>query len=291
MENIKNIQWFPGHMAKTRRKLKEDLNLVDIVAEIIDARIPISSRNPEIDSIISKKPRFIILNKSDLADNYQTDKWQKYYNSINIPSIKLDSINNKVMHEFYKICKSILKEKIEKWNSKGMIGKNIKVMIVGIPNVGKSTLINNLTQKKRAKTENKPGITRINQWFSINNGLELLDTPGVLWPKFESQIVAQNLAFTGAIKDSILDYENLAFHLIKILTYKYPNNLIKRFDINLLNVKEPNIIIENIGKKRGMLMSGGSVDTEKISKIIINEFKSGKLGKMTLESVDDIIDN
>lgn len=285
-----SINWFPGHMAKTRRKLKEDLNLVDIVAEIIDARIPISSRNPEIDSIISNKPRFIILNKSDLADNLQTIKWQQYYKSMSIPSIKLDSMKNKAIPEFHKICKLILNDKIQKWNLKGMKGKNIKVMIVGIPNVGKSTIINNLTKKKRAKTENKPGVTRSNQWFSINNGLELLDTPGVLWPKFESQAVAQNLAFTGAIKDSILDYEDLAFNFIKILISKYPESLIKRFNISLSDFEDPNIIIESIGKKRGILISGGNIDTEKTSQIIINEFKSGKLGQITLESVDDIID-
>ncbi|MDR1628449.1 MAG: ribosome biogenesis GTPase YlqF [Oscillospiraceae bacterium] len=285
------INWFPGHMAKTVRKLKEDLNLVDIVAEVIDARIPISSKNPEIDFIISKKPRFIILNKADLADNFQTSAWQKYYNSINIPSIKLNCIKDKAMPEFCKICQSILKDKIEKWHSKGMIGKNIKVMIVGVPNVGKSTLINNLTKKKRAEVENKPGITRINQWFSINNGFELLDTPGVLWPKFESQIVSQNLAFTGAIKDAILDYEDIAFHLVKKLIKKYPDNLTGRFDINLLNSQEPDTIIENIGKKRGILTRGGSVNTEKISRIIVNEFKTGKLGKITLESVDDVIEN
>jgi ribosome biogenesis GTPase A len=193
------------------------------------------------------------------------------------------------MPEFYKTCRSILKNKIEKWNSKGMIGKNIKAMIVGIPNVGKSTLINNLTEKKRAKVENKPGITRINQWFSINNGLELLDTPGVLWPKFENQIAPQNLAFTGAIKDKILDYEDIAFHLIKKLIQKCPDNFAKKFDINLSDISDPNIIIENIGKKRSVLMRGGNVDLEKISRIIINEFKAGKLGKITLESVDDII--
>ncbi len=287
MSQVQNIQWFPGHMTKTKRKIQASLKLVDIVAEIIDARIPISSRNPDLDQIIQRKPRIILMNKCDMADKNQTNRWIEYYKKNNITAIPVDCKSGKGLNAFIPTVRTVLADKIEKWEAKGMKNRGIHIMIVGIPNVGKSSFINKMAKKGSAKVEDRPGVTRGNQWFSIGQGLELLDTPGVLWPKFDDPEVGEKLAFTGAVKDQIMDTELLAFRLLEVMC-KYPTQqFIERFklqDIDLNSI-EPYDLLEVIGKKRGMLMSGGKVDTDRASVMILDEYRSAKLGNITLECV------
>lgn len=287
MSQVQNIQWFPGHMTKTKRKIQASLKLVDIVAEIIDARIPISSRNPDLDQIIQRKPRIILMNKCDMADKNQTNRWIEYYKKNNITAIPVDCKSGRGLNAFIPTVRTVLADKIEKWEAKGMKNRGIHIMIVGIPNVGKSSFINKMAKKGSAKVEDRPGVTRGNQWFSIGQGLELLDTPGVLWPKFDDPEVGEKLAFTGAVKDQIMDTELLAFRLLEVMC-KYPTQqFIERFklqDINLDSI-EPYDLLEVIGKKRGMLMSGGKVDTDRASVMILDEYRSAKLGNITLECV------
>lgn len=287
MSQIQNIQWFPGHMTKTKRRIQASLKLVDIVAEIIDARIPISSRNPDLDQLVQNKPRIILMNKCDMADKKQTNKWIDYYKKHNITAIAVDCKSGKGLNQFVPTVKEVLSDKIEQWEAKGMKNRSIHIMIVGIPNVGKSSFINKMAKKGSAKVEDRPGVTRGNQWFSIGGGLELLDTPGVLWPKFDDPEVGEKLAFTGAVKDQVMDTELLAFRLLEVMC-KYPTpQFIERFklqDINLIDV-EPYDLLEIIGKKRGMLMSGGVVNTERASVTVIDEYRAAKLGNITLECV------
>lgn len=287
MSQVQNIQWFPGHMTKTKRKIQASLKLVDIVAEIIDARIPISSRNPDLDQIIQRKPRIILMNKCDMADKNQTNRWIEYYKKNNITAIPVDCKSGRGLNAFIPTVRTVLADKIEKWEAKGMKNRGIHIMIVGIPNVGKSSFINKMAKKGSAKVEDRPGVTRGNQWFSIGQGLELLDTPGVLWPKFDDPEVGEKLAFTGAVKDQIMDTELLAFRLLEVMC-KYPTQqFIDRFklqDIDLDSI-EPYDLLEVIGKKRGMLMSGGKVDTDRASVMILDEYRSAKLGNITLECV------
>lgn len=287
MSQIQNIQWFPGHMTKTKRRIQSSLKLVDIVAEIIDARIPISSRNPDLDQLVQNKPRIILMNKCDMADKKQTNKWIDYYKKHNITAIAVDCKSGKGLNQFVPTVKEVLSDKIEQWEAKGMKNRSIHIMIVGIPNVGKSSFINKMAKKGSAKVEDRPGVTRGNQWFSIGGGLELLDTPGVLWPKFDDPEVGEKLAFTGAVKDQVMDTELLAFRLLEVMC-KYPTpQFIERFklqDINLVDV-EPYDLLEIIGKKRGMLMSGGVVNTERASVTVIDEYRAAKLGNITLECV------
>ena len=282
-EQHKVIQWFPGHMAKTKRKIIESLKLVDAVAEIRDARIPISSENPDILEITANKPRIILLNKSDLADNAITEKWINYYAEKGVKAIAFDCKGKNGIKNFNLGLKEVLKEKIEKNKQKG-IKKALRIMVVGIPNVGKSSFINLLADKK-AKVENRPGVTRGNQWFSAGDDLLLLDTPGVLWPKFEDETVGMHLAFTGAVKESILNTEEIAFYLIKFLltdnTYK--EMLEKRYSLTFNSDDDAYDIICRIGAKRGMLVKGGETDTERASKMIADEFKSGIIGKISIE--------
>ncbi len=286
-----NIQWFPGHMAKTRRKLKEDIKLVDMVVEILDARIPISSRNPEIMSIINNKPHIILLNKSDMADKNETLKWINYYKEkYGVNCIAVDCQSGKGLSEFLKCSENTLKEKMEVWKSKGMIGRKIRAMIVGVPNVGKSSFINRMSKNSKAKAEDRPGVTRGNQWFTVGNKMEMLDTPGILWPKFDDEIVGRNLAFTGAIKDDILDVEDLAFKLIDLLRDRYITSIAQRYKLNESEIKECETLdlMNMIGKKRGMIISGGEVDIQRVSNMILDEFRAAKIGKITLERVDEI---
>ena len=285
MDNKQNIQWFPGHMAKTKRKIKEILPLIDAVAEVVDARIPQSSRNPDLNEIIENKPHIILLNKCDMADVRITKEWIEYYKQNGITAIALDCKSGKGIGQFKDTVKNALAYKLEAYRQKGMVGKPLRVMVVGIPNVGKSSFINKIAGKTKAKAENRPGVTRGNQWFTIDKQLELLDTPGVLWPKFDDQTVGERLAFTGAVKDNILDTELLAVRLLEILGENYPERLTDRFgelDFSL----EPYDLLCLIGKKRGMVIKGGETDTERAANMILEEYRNQKLGNISLERVE-----
>ncbi len=280
--NTQTIQWFPGHMTKTRRKIAEILPLIDAVAEVVDARIPISSRNPEIAELIAGKPHIILLNKCDMADKAVTEDWINFYKTQNITAIPLDCKSGKGIGQFKTCVKSTLADRLEQYAKKGMVGKPLRVMVVGIPNVGKSTFINKLAGKTKAKAENRPGVTRGNQWFTIDKELELLDTPGVLWPKFEDQTVGEHLAFTGAVKDRILDTELLAMRLLEILSVSYKDLLTDRYGELDFHCDSYDLLCQ-IGKKRGMVIRGGETDTERAANMVLEEYRNCKIGYITLE--------
>lgn len=285
-DNTQSIQWFPGHMAKTRRKIKEILPLIDAVAEVVDARIPLSSRNPEIKELIENKPHIILLNKCDMADNTATDEWIKYYKSQGITAIAIDCKSGKGLNLFKNTVKTVLSDKLEAYAKKGMVGKPLRVMVVGIPNVGKSSFINRIAGGGKAKVENRPGVTRGNQWFTIDKQLELLDTPGVLWPKFEDQTVGEHLAFTGAVKDRILDVELLAMRLLECLVENYSAYLEKRYGELDFSLDSYDLLCL-IGKKRGMVIRGGETDTERAANMLLEEYRNCKIGLISLERVED----
>lgn len=287
MSEAQSIQWFPGHMTKTKRQIEKSLKLVDIVAEIIDARIPVSSRNPILNSLIENKPRLILMNKSDMADPAQTKRWIEYYKSKGISALPIDCRTGKGLNGFIPLVKNVLSDRIAAWESKGMVGRQIRVMVVGIPNVGKSSLINRLSKNSKANVEDRPGVTRSNQWFTIAKGFDLLDTPGVLWPKFDDKIVGERLAFTGAVKDDVVDTEQLAARLLEVLRDSYPGALTQRYRMEGMDLSELKgyELLELVGKKRGMLISGGETDTLRASIMVLDEFRSAKLGKITLEQV------
>lgn len=278
-----NIQWYPGHMAKTKREIKENLKLVDIVIELLDARIPFSSRNPDLDEIISGKEKVVLLNKADLANDAITRLWIEYYKENGIEALAIDSISGKGLNKIYGMCKEAAKEKIERMEKKGIVGKPLRAMVTGIPNVGKSSLINKLGGRSTAKTGDKPGVTRSKQWIKVNKDFELQDTPGVLWPKFDDNKVAQKLAFTRAIKDEILDIEELAYFFVKYVQETNPSILTNRYNVEL-NMEDPYETMINIGRKRGCVVSGGGVDTTRASNIILDEYRTGKLGRISLET-------
>ena len=292
-----NINWYPGHMAKTKKQIIEDLKLIDVVAEIIDSRIPISSQNPEIAKIVQGKNRIIILNKYDLASEEENRKWVDYFNNQKIPAVLVDSSSGKGTQEAIKKIEEVYDN--VKYENKGRIGKSIRIIVLGIPNVGKSSFINKIAKRNTAQVGNKPGVTRQKQWIKIGNRIELLDTPGVLWPKLNSQTVALNLAYTGTIKDDILQKEEIAYELLKILLEKYTINVIERYKIQeaeLINIMNNKILQENekiievmnmIGKNRGAIISGGEINVERVSTIILEDFRTGKLGKITLETVEN----
>lgn len=288
---MKAIQWFPGHMAKTRRLIQSNLSLVDGIVEILDARTPLSSRNPEMDRLTTGKPKMILLNKCDMADEKITSLWIDYFKSIGITAIAVDCKNGKGVKNFLPVLKSkVLNELLEKRNAQGMVGRPIRLMIVGIPNVGKSSFINKMAQSKRAKVEDRPGVTRTKQWVKIGEGAEMLDMPGVLWPKFDDQNVACKLAFTGAIKDDILDIEALAMKLLANLAVNYPDTLASRYKIDISENDSGFDLLEKVGRKRGMLISGGEINTERAAITVLDEYRSGKLGRITLEKPDDFCD-
>lgn len=283
--DMKQIQWFPGHMAKTRRLIAANLSLVDAVVEIVDARAPLSSRNPEMDHMTRNKPRLVLLNKSDLADERTTQQWINYFRQNGSEALAVDCKSGKGLKAILPSIKNtVLKELMEKRAKNGMTGAAIRLMIVGIPNVGKSSLINKLAGSKRAKVEDRPGVTRTKQWVKLDNNTELLDMPGVLWPKFEDQDVAVRLAFTGAISDDILDIETLAMKLLAYLAENYPESLKERYKIELSDEDTGLELLEKVGKKRGMMISGGEINTERAAITVIDEFRSGKLGRITLEA-------
>ena len=284
--DMQNIQWFPGHMTKTRRKIQEILPIIDAVAEIVDARIPISSRNPDLLDIIKDKPLMILLNKCEMADPKETAKWIDYYKSLGVSAVPIDCKTGKGIGNFKEMVKTTLADKLEVFRSKGMVGKPLRVMVVGIPNVGKSTFINSIAGKGRVKAENRPGVTRGNQWVTIDKQLELLDTPGVLWPKFEDQTVGERLAFTGAVKDAVLDIELLAVRLIENLKENYPELLVQRYKIEDLEADPYDILCE-IGKKRGMMIHGGETDTERAANMLLEEYRNCKIGRISLERVEN----
>ena len=283
MDGNQTIQWFPGHMAKTRRIISESLKLVDAVAEIRDARIPSSSRNPELTGLVQNKKRLVLLNKCDVADEAATREWIEALKKEGIPALPVDCRSGRGLQAFIPTMKSMLSERLEQLKAKGMGGKTLRVMVVGIPNVGKSSFINRMAKGTRAKVEDRPGVTRGNQWFSVGSGLELLDTPGVLWPKFEDPLVGRNLAFTGAVKDTVMDVEELAFSLLGFLCEQYPEAVAARYGVPLAEGTDLYGIYEEIGRKRGFLASGGSVNTERVATMLLDEFRAGKLGRITLE--------
>lgn len=289
MAEIASIQWFPGHMAKTRRLIKSNLSLVDAVIEILDARIPLSSQNPEMKSITSGKPRMFLLNKSDMADEKETAKWIAYYKKQGITAIPIDCKSGKGVKSFLPTLKNqVLKELMEKRKAKGMTGMDIRVMIVGIPNVGKSSFINRMANSKRTKVEDRPGVTRTKQWVKLGDGVEMLDMPGVLWPKFDDQTVAHRLAFTGAIKDDVIDIESLSYLLLETLKPDYSAQLEARYKIQIDEADEGKDILEKIARKRGMLISGGEINSERAAITVLDEFRSAKIGRITLEKTGEV---
>lgn len=278
------VQWFPGHMAKTRRLIKENLKLVDAVAELVDARIPQSSRNPEIDEITESKPRIILLNKCDMADNNATKQWTEYFKKNGAHVIPVDCKTGKGLNNFDSVVKVALKDKIQSNIDKGMPGKALRIMVVGIPNTGKSSFINRMAKRNKAKVANRPGVTVRKQWVVIGNGIELLDTPGVLWPKFEDKAVGDRLAFIGSVKDEILDSEIIAIRLLDVLKVDYKDRLCERYKLKPEDCDiESYELLELIGRKRGMLISGGEIDTERAANTLLDEYRNGRLGKITFE--------
>ena len=285
MADMQTIQWFPGHMTKTKRQIQASLKLVDAVAEIIDARIPVSSRNPDLNKLIQNKPRVILMNKCDMANKTATKMWIDHYAKQGITAIAVDCKSGRNLNRFPSAVNEVLRERIERLQLKGMKNPMMRIMIVGIPNVGKSSFINKIAKQNRAKVEDRPGVTRGNQWFTISKNLEMLDTPGVLWPRFDDQIVGEHLAFTGAVKDQVIDTELLAVRLLDFLKKLKPEDVINRFKLDDMPLEDTDSyeLLRIIGKKRGMLVSGGEIDTERAATMLLDEFRAAKLGRITIE--------
>ena len=289
-----NIQWYPGHMTKTRRQMAEDLKFVDLVAELLDARIPRSSRNPDIDELVGGKPRLIVLNRADQADPAGTARWAAWFRSQGHAVLETDAKSGKGVAQFSGVIRETLKEKLAAWSEKGQVGRPIRAMVVGIPNVGKSTFINKVARRKSAKAGDRPGVTRGKQWVAVDSGLDLLDTPGILWPRFEDEQTGLHLAYTGAVKDDIMDTETLACHLMEELAQSYPDALIQRYKLDLpprtgeeVGLEYGYALLERAARKRGFLRPGNETDTERMGRILLDEFRDGKLGTFTLEEPDE----
>lgn len=291
MTNELNVQWYPGHMTKTRRMMEEEIKLVDAVCEILDARIPISSRNPDIDALCGNKPRMVILNRMDMADAAALRQWAAYFRAKGMEVLLTDCKSRKGVNGFVPAVHRLLAEKRQRYAEKGQVGRALKIMIVGIPNVGKSTFINQIAKRKGAKAENRPGVTRGKQWVNVDDGLLLLDTPGILWPKFDDPQVGIRLAYTGAVKDDVLDVETLAMHLMQMLCTHYPDAVRERYKIEIPAEIDGWELLTQAGRKRGFLVSGGEVDTERMARVLLDEYRSCKLGTFTLELPQDLGEN
>lgn len=283
-----NINWYPGHMKKTMDNIRSSLKLVDIVGEIIDSRIPISSKNPVIDDVLKDKPRIMILNKSDMADENETKKWLSYYRKKGYGAVVVDALHSKGLDKIYSVAKEMLSDKFKKLEEKNLSAKTIRMMIVGIPNVGKSTFINSISKRKSAKIGDRPGVTKQVQWIKTKNDLEFLDTPGVLWPKFEDERIGLHLAFTGAIKDEIMDIENLAFRFIDELNKRDVNILKNRYNLSEDSYEDTLYLMDEIGRNRGAILKKNEIDYFKVANLVFDDFRKVKLGRITLETVEDI---
>lgn len=279
------VQWFPGHMAKTRRQIKESLPLVDAVTELLDARVPLSSRNPELNELIANKPHIVLLNKCDMADEAASRRWKAWFDGRGTPALAVDCRSGRGLNAYGETVRTLLQDKIQSNIEKGMPGRALRMMVVGIPNTGKSSFINRMAGRSRAKVADRPGVTRQNQWFAIGGGIELLDTPGVLWPKFDDPEVGNRLAFIGSVKDEVVDVETLAVRLLAVLGAQYQDRLCDRYKLDEAAVTEcgPYGLLELIGRKRGMLVRGGEIDTERASAMLLDEYRAGRLGRITLE--------
>lgn len=290
-----NIQWYPGHMTKTRRQIEADLKNVDIVVEIIDARIPVSSRNPDIDAITAGKPRLVVLNRADQADPAGNRAWGAWFRKKGWSVLETDAKTGAGVNQFSRVVQEVLKDQIARWQEKGLVGRPVRAMVVGVPNVGKSTFINKVARKKSAKASDRPGVTRGKQWVTVDRGLELLDTPGILWPKFEDVETGMRLAFTGAVKDDIMDMETLGCHLMAFLGARYPEALAEGYRLKEVPAREAEEnevaygyrLLEACAQKRGMRISGGEFDTERMARVLLDEYRGGKLGHFTLEMPEE----
>lgn len=282
MKEEQTIQWYPGHMTKARRAMEADLKLVDAVCELLDARIPYASRNPDIDALCRSKPRLVILNRADMADPAMTRRWSEAFRARGLMTLETDSKSRRGISRFGPAVRELLGSKLAQYSAKGQVGRTLRVMVVGIPNVGKSTLINAVSGRKGAKAENRPGVTRGKQWVTVDQGLELLDTPGILWPRFEDMQVGRHLAYTGAVKEQVVDQEELAAGLIALLAKRYPAVLAERYGLDCTG-RSAWELLEAAGRRRGFLVAGGEIDLERSCRMILEEFRNGKLGRFTLE--------
>ena len=286
---IENLSWFPGHMTKTKRMIASEIQHMDAVCEILDARIPLSSRNPDVDDLTAGKPRLIVLNRADQADPAQTRRWSQYFRAKGWAVLEANAKGGVGTEKFAAAVRELLRDKLEAYAAKGQVGRVVRVMVLGIPNVGKSTFINKVAKRKTAKAEDRPGVTRSKQWVPVDATLELLDTPGILWPKFDDPDVGKRLAFTGAVKDDVLDIEELACYLMDYLATHYADVLTERYKIDVEETDTGYDLLEKAGRKRGFLMRGAQVDTERMARILLDEFRGGKLGRFTLETVEDAL--
>lgn len=279
------VQWFPGHMAKTRRQIQESLPLVDAVTELLDARVPLSSRNPELNELMAGKPHIVLLNKCDMADEAASRRWKTWFERQRTPALAVDCRSGRGLNAYGETVRELLQDKIQSNIEKGMAGRALRVMVVGIPNTGKSSFINRMAGRSRAKVADRPGVTRQNQWFAIGGGIELLDTPGVLWPKFDDPEVGNRLAFIGSVRDEVVDVETLAVRLLAVLAAQYRDRLCERYKLDADEAASlaPYELLELIGRRRGMLMRGGEIDTERVSAMLLDEYRAGRMGRITLE--------